>query len=111
MVHEHKIYLPLDENEGGYTHLEVSTYYDVGGYSYFTYTNTPRGYFICVQPVKKGDHTIMYEMFNGYKNLLEETKRFSQKKLDTLAEKTMENAAPLIQAVCNEHNLHVMEGA
>lgn len=65
-------------------YIEAEVYYTKGGYSYFTYKNTPRGYFISARKI--GRYTTNgIEMISrtlggeGYKALVKETARKSAK--------------------------------
>lgn len=65
--------------------LEVEVYYDEGGMSYFTGSVHKRGYYIAVQPVKLAGGFRSITAFSGTKALVEETKRFSARKLQEVA--------------------------
>lgn len=65
--------------------LEVEVYYDEGGMSYFTGSVNKRGYYLAVQPVKLDGGFRSITAFSGTKALIEETKRFSAKKLQEVA--------------------------
>lgn len=87
--------------------LKVEVYYSIGGYSYFTYKNEPRGYFLSVQPVSVGRNEkgeIINEvttMFSGVKTLLFETKRKS--------ESSMQEALKMAETKQNELIEYVIE--
>lgn len=99
--------LALNENKYGYTHLEIETMYDKGGYDLFTYKEIPRGYYIVVNPVTISNNMIAYEYGKGIKHLIEQTARFSQKKHAELDEHTLENADSLIKYICSKYNLSI----
>jgi len=65
--------------------LEVEVYYDEGGMSYFTGSVNKRGYYLAVQPVKLDGGFRSITAFSGTKALVEETKRFSARKLQEVA--------------------------
>jgi hypothetical protein len=65
--------------------LEVEVYYDEGGLSYFTGGVNKRGYYLAVQPVKLDGGFRSITAFSGTKALVEETKRFSARKLQEVA--------------------------
>lgn len=65
--------------------VEVEVYYDEGGLSYFTGGVNKRGYYLAVQPVKLEGGFRSITAFSGTKALIEETKRFSAKKLQEVA--------------------------
>ena len=65
------------------THLRCDLTYRLGGFSYATYRNRPRGYYISIQPVeyKKHDGYICesFEGFSGYSGVIVECSRKSKK--------------------------------
>jgi hypothetical protein len=65
--------------------LEVEVYYDEGGMSYFTGSVNKRGYYLAVQPVKLDGGFRSITAFSGTKALVEESKRFSARKLQEVA--------------------------
>jgi hypothetical protein len=65
--------------------VEVEVYYDEGGMSYFTGGFNKRGYYVAVQPVKLDGGFRSITAFSGTKALVEETKRFSARKLQEVA--------------------------
>jgi len=75
---KHEKYLEHDGLKGA-THLEVSVYYTKGGANYFIGGTTPRGFYLSVRPVKKGNGMVSFEMFSGRKKLLFETNRYTDK--------------------------------
>lgn len=77
-------------------YIEAEVYYTKGGYSYFTYKNTPRGYFISARKI--GRYTTNgIEMISrtlggeGYKALVKETARKSAKAASEAEEYFNEN--------------------
>jgi hypothetical protein len=69
--------------------LEVEVYYDEGGMSYFTGGVNKRGYYLAVQPVNLEQGFRSITAFSGTKALVEETKRFSAKKLQEVAQQAL----------------------
>ena len=65
--------------------VEIEVYYDEGGLSYFTGGVNKRGYYLAVQPVKLDGGFRSITAFSGMKALVEETKRFSARKLQEVA--------------------------
>ena len=67
------------------THLKIEVKYEIGGYSYATHRETRRGYYVYVTPVRredKGTYTMESAcMFTGFKSLVKEVKRKSNKSL------------------------------
>lgn len=79
-----KEYLAVKENAHKVTHIKVETYYSLGGYSFATYTNKPRGYYLSVSPVEREDYGNGCVMegcvaFSGYYEVLKEVTRKSKK--------------------------------
>ncbi len=70
--------------------LEVEVYYDEGGMSYFTGGVNKRGYYLAVQPVKLDGGFRSITAFSGTKELVEETKRFSARKLQEVASQALQ---------------------
>lgn len=77
-----------DENNigsKGSNYLKAEVYYSEGGYSYFTYRNTPRGYFMSVTNVGRarcgGGYSETQIMFNdrARKYIIQEVTRQSKK--------------------------------
>ena len=63
------------------TFLRVEVYYEIGGLNYFSGGTRKRGYWLSVTPIEEqGDFTCT-TAFSGTCDLLEETKRFSAKRL------------------------------
>lgn len=65
--------------------VEVEVYYDEGGLSYFTGGVNKRGYYLAVQPVKLEGGFRSITAFSGTKAIIDETKRFSARKLQEVA--------------------------
>lgn len=88
--------------ENGFIKLEV--YYDLGGYSYATYREKPRGYYVGVIPVEREDRggycLESFAAFTGGKLLLKECNRRSKKaEAEALAILTDELKQGLIRQV------------
>ncbi|TMS80559.1 hypothetical protein [Pseudoalteromonas sp. S554] len=64
--------------------IVISVRFNAGGINYASYENEKRGYYLSVQPVTKSDGWQTIKGFSGVKGLVEEAKRFGQKKLDNL---------------------------
>lgn len=66
--------------------IEISVYYLKGGTSLFGEASKRRGYYISASPVElmpfEGRDLRSYTLFSGVCSLLEESKRFSAKRLD-----------------------------
>ena len=69
-------------------YIEACVYYTKGGYSYFSYQNTPRGYFMSVYPIGRGrdtcgiweSHSIGTALCKGCKRMISEVARKSKAK-------------------------------
>jgi hypothetical protein len=82
-------------------YLKIHVYYHLGGMNYFTYKQEARGYYLSVTPVKleqgNGYTTEVYSAFSGIKTLLLETKRKSDKAMQT-AEQLAINELPKLKS-------------
>jgi hypothetical protein len=79
--------------------LEVSVSYSIGGANYLSGGTTPRGYYLTVKPVTKGNNMISYTMFSGKSRLLLEAKRFTAKQFASAMEIAKSYEDELINAV------------
>ena len=102
-MHEHKRYIERSDLRDA-THLEVSVYYTKGGVNFFSGGSTPRGYYLSVKPVTKGQRTISYVLFSGSARLLMETKRFSAKQLAQAVEIAKSYEESLISEVVKDNS-------
>ena len=72
------------------TFVEVELYYTKGGWNYFNGGFTNRGYYVKVKVVTYNNGGYFtskeFSLFSGYKRLLQETNRFSQKAFDNKLE-------------------------
>jgi hypothetical protein len=87
--------------------IEVTLSYGMGGMNYFTGTSEGRGYYLHVTPVKIGNGFKSFTAFSGTKSLIEETKRFSDKRLGELAATalTLETYPRLLDSVLSRNAL------
>jgi len=99
---KHKKYIERNDLKGA-THLEVSVYYTKGGANYFAGGTTPRGYYISVIPVTKGNGTVSFVMFTGRKKLLFETARYTAGQFDRAVDMANDVENELIAAVVAEN--------
>lgn len=110
-----KKYIPLKESENNRvkaTHLKVETYYNKGGYNYFTYKEEPRGFYLSVSPVERSASAsgFMMESYTGFSGVKECVKTVARK-----SEKAEQEAEVLAQAkeqdlinyVCAKNNLEI----
>ena len=91
--------------------LEVTVYYDIGGYNYFTSTPKKRGYYLSVSPLSVSGNLVSYQGFSGTYMLLNEVKRQSKKGEADALKLLQENKQKLIDYVCNKHGITVKETA
>ena len=99
-------YIERDDLKGA-THLEVSVYYSLGGTNYWSGGTTPRGYYLSVKPVTKGDRTISHVMFTGQSRLLFQTQRFAAKQFERAVEMAKDYEEELIAAVVEQNKAEV----
>jgi hypothetical protein len=108
-----KKYIEVKENTSDITHLKVEVYYDLGGYSYFTYTEKKRGYYVSVTPVKRwivdGVQMESFAAFTGFKMLVKEVSRKSKKANDEVIQAAEKIQGKMIACVCQEQKLEVKE--
>ena len=83
---ERKVVLKLIPTGGKNEYIEVSVYYKKGGENMFTSREEPRGFWVSVSKVQKGDGWTKRLAFEGRKMFLLEVKRFSQKAMDKAVE-------------------------
>lgn len=85
------------------TGLEVSVAYSKGGMSYFSGQVSPRGFYLSVTPVTKGNGMVSFTMFSGIKRLLLEVNRYSDKQFDRAVEMSKAVEGELIAAVVEKN--------
>jgi len=93
--------------------LEIEVYYDEGGMSYFTGSVNKRGYYLAVQPVKLDGGFRSITAFSGTKALVEESKRFSARKLQEVALQALHLPVyrTLLNHVLAKGNIRLQEAA
>jgi hypothetical protein len=90
--------------------IEVKVIFSQGGINYATYKTEKKGYYLIVTPVELKDGARAFMMFSGVKALLEETARYSAKRLQALADVALDfdkmpKTKELIDHVCQEGGL------
>jgi hypothetical protein len=85
------------------THLEVCVYYNLGGSNYFSGGVTPRGYYLSVKPVKKGNNSVSFTLFSGKSRLLLETQRYTAKQFERALDMAKDYEDEMIAAVVAEN--------
>ena len=87
--------------KGNTNAIHVSVYYHLGGHNMFTYEPIKRGYYISIGPCNKvkreGYSSIETMAFSGYKMLIKELKRDSQKAFDEAVNFAEANAKRLFE--------------
>lgn len=91
--------------------LEVTVYYDIGGYNYFTSTPKKRGYYLSVSPLTVSGNMVSYQGFSGTYMLLNEVKRQSKKGEEEALKLLPQFKQKLIDYICNKHGITVKETA
>ena len=102
------IRLPLAGNANKSTHLEINTYYSLGGVSYATYKNEPRGYYISVTPIELNNsrgYTTVTTAFSGVKRCMIECSRQSKKKAEEACNIKQEEYQDMIDYVLEKNGL------
>lgn len=92
------------------TELKITLTYNKGGLNYFNYKTEKRGYYLSVSPIeveRRGDGVTMecYKAFSGYKSLILEVKRQSDKQYKTAIEQIETKKAEMIAEVLRANNL------
>ena len=74
-----KRYYALKDNGQKENFLKAELYYSKGGLNVWTYKTEPRGYYLSVTPVERGNGMEGFTMFTGIKILVKEVSRKSEK--------------------------------
>ena len=85
------------------SHLQVSVFYDKGSMNYFSGQSAPRGFYLSVTPVTKGNGTVSFTMFTGMKRLLHDVSRYTDKQFHHAIELSKSYEYELITAVVNKN--------
>lgn len=85
------------------SHLQVSVYYGKGGLNFLSGQSTPRGYYLSVKPVTKGNGTISYNIFSGQALFLFGTARFTAKQFEQAVDMAKDLEDELITAVVEKN--------
>ena len=89
---ETKIYEPLQGRIHDFGELKIEVFYSLGGYNYFSSNHSPRGIYLLLKPVARGNGMESSVLMGGqreagFKVLLEELKRKNQKRIEAQFEK------------------------
>lgn len=94
-----KKYIKITENNHDKSNfIRISFGYDLGGMNYFTGRIKPRGYYLTVCPVERGNGMEGFVAFSGVSECLHECTRKSSK-----AEKTALEKIPAYEKMMLEH--------
>jgi len=100
-MQKHKEYIERSDLKDA-THLEVSVYYTKGGANYFSGGTTQRGYYLSVTPVTKSERSVSFTMFSGFKHLLLETQRYTDKQFNRAVDMAKDHRESLIAKVVEQ---------
>ena len=89
--------------------LEIRVFYDLGGISWATGNELPRGYYLSVSPLLAQGCTVRYYGFSGTRMLLNEVKGQSKKGEQEALRLMAEKKEYLISRVCNAHGITLKE--
>lgn len=105
-----KKYIEVETNEKA-THLRVELRYNLGGISYATYKEEPRGYYLHVTPVTRynrdGIAWEQFTAFTGVKQCVKTVTRKSAKAEAEAEEKALKIENVLISWVLEENGLQL----
>jgi hypothetical protein len=94
------------------TEVKIELKYNLGGLNYWNYKTEARGYWLHIQPLKierKQDCTIeSFDCFSGYKALILETKRKSDKAYNTALEMLEAKKAEMLEIITKNNNLELI---
>ena len=99
---KHKEYIERSDLKDA-THLEVSVYYSNGGTNFYNGGMIPRGYYLSITPVTKGNGSVSFTMFSGYSHLLLQTQRYTDKQFDRAVDLAGEHRESLIAKVVEKN--------
>jgi hypothetical protein len=109
-----KLRLPVKNPTEDVTHVCVEVDYQKGGRNYLTGGYSRRGIFVCVRPVAVEDGVERWMLFDGAKELLEETSRLNAKKVCAWGDQVRQQIAAksgqawdLIQRVCSSKKVEL----
>lgn len=107
-----KKYIPVKENAYA-THIAVELKYNLGGFNCFTYAQEKRGYYLHVTPVKReqrdGYTMESFTAFSGYKQLIKEVNRKSNKSELEAATEAWEIIDIMVERVCRKNGLELAQ--
>lgn len=89
--------------------VEVSLYYNLGGWNYFSGVKEIRGLYLSATPVEIGEGFRGFTAFSGTAVLVKELSRFNQRELDNF-EANEEDITRLVNDVLNKNQLTLKNG-
>lgn len=89
--------IKLSDAARNINYLKVELRYDLGGFSYATYRNNPRGYYLGVTPIAKGDGWESFGAFTGVGGCILECTRKSKKQAEIALVKAKEMLPTIIK--------------
>ena len=99
---KHERYIERDDLKDANC-IKVSVYYSKGGHSYFSGRSEPRGFYISVTPVTRANGMESFIMFSGYKELICEVNRYSDKQFDRAVDMSTAIEPKLIAAIIEKN--------
>ena len=100
--------LELKKNANNWNYLDVELEYNIGGYNYFSGKETPRGYYLSVQPIERGEQLSSVIAFTGTNFLIKEVKRKSNKAEAEAEQIAKEKENEYINYVLNKNNIELL---
>ena len=89
--------IKLSDAARNINYLKVELRYDLGGFSVVTYRNNPRGYYLDVTPIAKGDGWESFGAFTGVGGCILECTRKSKKQAEIALVKAKEMLPTIIK--------------
>jgi hypothetical protein len=94
------------------TEVKIELKYNLGGLNYWNYKTEARGYWLHIQPLKierqQGCTIESYNCFSGYKALILETKRKSDKAYNTALEMINSKVSEMLEVIKKTNNLELI---
>lgn len=99
--------IKLKVNERGWTDIEVEVAYNKGGTNYFTGRYERRGYYLHVQPIERRGGMVSFDAYSGFKDLLKEVGRKSDKAQKEAEEIAVTEAKEWVECLCKRYHLEL----
>ena len=94
------------------TEVKIELKYNLGGLNYWNYKTEARGYWLHIHTLKierqQGCTIESYNCFSGYKALILETKRKSDKAYNTALEMLEAKKAEMLEIILTNNNLNLI---